>query len=134
MDIATYRARISLFGRRKSNVTNCESVSKVGITKVWFIRLIIASLLIVGGVELNPWPMFKEKVMEILVAQRENARTVSEWMDRNKTSMDNVCMKLDKLNEIMMKMQEEHERLSGLVNSWEAKQKVMEQKCDFMDE
>jgi hypothetical protein len=54
--------------------------------------------------------------------------------ERNKTSVDNVCTKLDKLNEIMMKMQEEHERLKGLVNTWEVKQKVMGQKCDFMDE
>ena len=33
-----------------------------------------------------------------------------------------------------MKMQEEHERLRGLVNLWETKLKEMEQKCDFMDE
>ena len=52
MDIATYRARIGLFGRRKSSVTlNCESVSKEGITKLWLLGLIIASLPIVNRVE-----------------------------------------------------------------------------------
>jgi hypothetical protein len=128
VDIATYRARIGLYGRRKGNVTlNCESVNKVSITSMWFLGLIIASLLIMGGVELNP-------ALEILVGQRENEKTVNDWMKKNKTSMDNVCMKLDKLNEIMMKMQEEHERFGGLVNPWEAKQKVMKPNCDLMDE
>jgi predicted nuclease with TOPRIM domain len=76
----------------------------------------------------------EDKLMEILAGQRENVTTVNECKERNKTSMDEVCMKLDKLNEIMMKMQEEHERLRGLVNLWETKLKEMKQKCDFMDE
>jgi hypothetical protein len=72
--------------------------------------------------------------MKILMGQTENVKTVNEWMERNKTSMNNVCMKLDKLIEIMMKMQEEHERLRKLVNLWETKLKMMEQKSDFVDE
>ena len=55
-------------------------------------------------------------------------------MEKNKTSLDNICTHLDKLNETMKEMQKEHESLRGLVNSWEAKQKVMEQECDLMDE
>ena len=70
-----------------------------GITKLWFLRLIIASLLVEGGVELNLGPTLEDKLMEILAGQRENVTTVNECKERNKTSMDEVCMKLDKLNE-----------------------------------
>jgi hypothetical protein len=91
VDIATYRDRIGLFGRRKSSVTSSgESVSKVGITKMWFMGLIIASLLIVGGVELNPGPTLEDKVMEILTGQRENVKIANDWMEKNKTSLDNT--------------------------------------------
>jgi hypothetical protein len=55
-------------------------------------------------------------------------------MERNKASMDTLCTKISKLNK-MMKMQEGHERLRGLVNSWlETKLKEREKECHFMDE
>jgi hypothetical protein len=99
VDIVIYRARAGLFGRRKDN---SECVGKAGITNMWFLGLIIATLLIVGGVELNPGPEMEEKVLEILTVQRGNAKAVSKWMERNKAST--LCMKIDKLNETMMKM------------------------------
>jgi hypothetical protein len=49
---------------------------------MWFLRLIIATLLIVGGVELSLGPGMEEKVLEVLMVQRENAKAVSEWMER----------------------------------------------------
>jgi hypothetical protein len=85
------------------------------------------------GVELHAGPTLEDQVKEILEVQKDNAKVVCEWMERNKASMDNVCAKLDKLNEVMMKMQDEHESLKELVNSCVAKQKVTEQECDLMD-
>jgi hypothetical protein len=75
VDIVILRARIGLFGRRKNNVTlNSKCVGKAGITNMWFLRLIIATLLIVGGVELNPGAEMEEKVLEILTVQREGCQ------------------------------------------------------------
>ena len=70
---------------------------------MWFLILIIATLLIVGGVELNPGAEREEKVLENLTVQREKAKAVSEWMERNKAIMDTLCTKIDKLNKTMIK-------------------------------
>jgi hypothetical protein len=88
---------LAFLDEEKTVTLNSEWMFKAGITSMWFFELIIASLLIVGGVKLNPGPEMEEKVLEILMAQRENVKAVTEWMERNKASMDTLCTKIVKL-------------------------------------
>jgi hypothetical protein len=57
VDIVTYRARIGAFV--SGNKGECGVIKKrqdSGVVKVWFIGLMTAVLLVIGGLEVNPGP------------------------------------------------------------------------------
>jgi hypothetical protein len=57
IDIATYRARIGgfVFGRKVESGTQVKG-QESDLVKTWFLGLVIAVLLVTGGVEANPGP------------------------------------------------------------------------------
>jgi hypothetical protein len=65
--ICMARIKTGLVGQRKDSVTlKSGCMDKARIVNMWFHRLVTATLLLVGGAELNPGPGMKEKELEIL--------------------------------------------------------------------
>ena len=64
VDIGLYGARSGLFGTRHYKLfTNSLDIHRVRSAYTWFIRLMLAALLIAGGADLNPQPQM-EQMME----------------------------------------------------------------------
>ena len=52
-----YRARIGVFGIKECKLSsNSYEINTARIERTWFFVIIIAVMLIIGGVELNPGP------------------------------------------------------------------------------
>jgi hypothetical protein len=57
VDIGVYRAITGLFGTKQCNLSvNSYEINIVRIKHTWFFGIIIAIMLINGGVEMNPGP------------------------------------------------------------------------------
>jgi hypothetical protein len=57
VDIGVYRARIDLFGIKQCKLSvNSYEINIARIKHMWFFGIIIAVMLIIGGVEMNPGP------------------------------------------------------------------------------
>jgi hypothetical protein len=66
ISIEVYRSRIGTFnGARWKMVRNTETRNSEINIKVWFLGLVIVTLLIVGGVEQNPALLSKREGIEI---------------------------------------------------------------------
>jgi hypothetical protein len=81
-----YRARIGLFGTNRSKVRRENTTNKWGeLQECLLFGILIAVMLVIGGIETNPGPQIEEE-MEILldhmVAHREEGDTTRELLDR----------------------------------------------------
>lgn len=55
------------------------------------------------------------------------------WLEGNESSLDTMCVKMDLMNETTEILMEEHNWIKGLMNSWKAKLRMMEEELYFMD-
>jgi hypothetical protein len=61
-------ARIGLFGTRQCKLpVNSYDINIVRIVHTWLFRIIIAVMLMSGGVELNPGLQTEEKLIEFML-------------------------------------------------------------------
>ena len=57
---------------------NNYDISIVRIVHTWFFGIIIAVLVMIGGVELNPGLQTEEKLIEFVLEQREELKGICE--------------------------------------------------------
>jgi hypothetical protein len=62
VELEIYRARIGVFMTNRSEVKK----SGVNMTTVWFFGILVAMMLVIGGIELNPGPQMEEKIERLL--------------------------------------------------------------------
>jgi hypothetical protein len=73
VDVELYRARIGTFYGVRMRMTLRGSKEVDG--KIWFIGLVLAVLLVVGGVEMNPVPQAElDKIDQILAHVKNQER------------------------------------------------------------
>ena len=121
VDIGTYRARIGGFVWRKRKNEKKEK-SGVEVSVIWFIMLIIAAMLVIAGVEVNPGPVeledlrimlndmkndmkndtktqneiiFKKNNSNFEELKAQNERMHGEWMDL-KREMEDIRKEMKK--------------------------------------
>jgi hypothetical protein len=92
VDIVTYRARIGGFvpgNKGEGGVTKKRQDS--GLAKVWFIGLVTAVLLVIGGVEVNPGPQAEQtKIDQILTYvknQEKEIKAIKNMVEAHKKEM-----------------------------------------------
>jgi hypothetical protein len=68
-----------------------------------------------------------------MVEEREEMKGTHQWLERNESSLDIMSVKIDLMNGTTEILMEEHKWIKGLVNSWKAKLRMMEE-LYFMDE
>ena len=64
-------------------------------------------------VELNLGPQMEEKLIDFMVEQREEMNGVCEWLEKNKSSLDTVSVKMDQMNGTTKMFMLERERIKG---------------------
>jgi hypothetical protein len=52
-----------------------------------------------GGVELNPGLQIDEKLIDFMVEQREQMKGICKWLEKNKSSLDTVSIKMDPMDD-----------------------------------
>jgi hypothetical protein len=55
----------------------------------------------IGGVELNPGPQMEEKLIDFVVEQREEMKDIHEWLEKNKSNLDTMSIKIDPMDDTM---------------------------------
>jgi hypothetical protein len=84
INIATYRVRIGGFGLRKKMDRGVQMKGQESsLTKNWFLGLLIAVLLVIGGVEVNPGIQVEQgKINQILayVKNQDKERKIIKQM------------------------------------------------------
>jgi hypothetical protein len=83
--------------------------------------LIIAVMLIAGGVELSPGPQMEEKLTDCMVEQKKEMKHIGECLEKDTSSSDTVSVTMDLMNERSKILMEDQERIKRLLNSCEAK-------------
>jgi hypothetical protein len=90
-------------------------------------------VLIVGGEELNPEQQTEKKLLEYLTEQREDTRARRWCLEKNKSSVDTIGVKLNAVNETIKILMEEQGGKKGRITFLEAKPRVAESKGNIMD-
>jgi hypothetical protein len=143
VELGVYRARIGLFWTNSSELQQANmKKSGVNLASVWFFGILVAMMLVIGGIETNPGPQMEEKMERVLnhrMAQNEEGKGIRELLEKNKTSMEKLqntinefVTKIDQLSQSAKTMKEKQERIKNLVNSWEVKQKRIEGELSFV--
>jgi hypothetical protein len=55
----------------------------------------------------------EEKLIDFMVEQREEMNGVCEWLEKNKSSLDTVSVKMDQMNGTTKMFMLERERIKG---------------------
>jgi hypothetical protein len=67
VELGVYRARIELFRTIRSEVRQANmKKSGVNLMSVWFFGILVAMMLVIGGIETNPGPQMQEKMERLL--------------------------------------------------------------------
>jgi chromosome segregation ATPase len=86
--------------------------------KLWFCGLVIAALLVLGGVEINPGPFSIEEevqICEFITETKSKDLEVRGFMERIKKSLSGINMVITVLSE---KMDESNKAVKGLKEGW----------------
>jgi hypothetical protein len=116
VDIALYRARIG--GFIWGNKVECGSVKKrhdSAFDKVWFSGLVLAIILVIGGVEVNPGPQADQAKIDQILAyvknQEKDSKLIKQMVEAHKQEMadmrrgtDSLGPKFDQLSEMVTGM------------------------------
>jgi len=79
--------------------------------------IIIAVMLVTGGLELNPGPKMEGNMIDFVVEQREGMKGMRDWLEKNKPCVDTMSVKFDPMNDTTKILMEEQERIEGQVKS-----------------
>jgi hypothetical protein len=118
VSIEVYRARIGAFdGTRWKKAKNTEMRISERNIKVWFLGLVIVTLLIVGGMEQNPGPLSKREEKEIF----EFIKKTGEKENEVKGALEIIQMSLSALqsaiNLVRSKLDENNKAVKDLTHS-----------------
>jgi hypothetical protein len=102
-----------------------------------FFGILVAMMLVIGGIETNPGPKM-ERLLDYMMAQREEGKMILELLEKNKTmeklqnTIKEFGTKTDQLIQSAKTMKGEQERIKNLVSIWEVKQKRTEGELSFV--
>ena len=98
MDVGVYRARISLLYKTVQVVGEQFDINILRTAHTWFFGIINAVTLMIG-VELNPGPQMEGKPIDFMVEQKEEMKDICEWLEKNKSSLDTMTVKMDPMDD-----------------------------------
>jgi hypothetical protein len=120
VDIVTYRARIG--GFVSGNKGECGVTKKrqdSGQAKDWFIGLVTAVLLVIGGVEVNPGPQAEQtKIDQILTYvknQERESKAIKNMVEAYKKEMAEMRTGTDSLGP---KFDQLSAMVTGMINDY----------------
>jgi hypothetical protein len=136
VDTTTYRARIGGFGVRMKigrgiRLEGHES----GLLKMWFLGVVVAILLVIGGVEANPGPKVdQEKIDQILVYvknQEKESKIIKQMVTLHKQEMaemkksaDDLGQKFDRVGEMVSEIIDNYGQVKQTIKEWEMCQQI----------
>jgi hypothetical protein len=141
VELGVYRASIGLFRYNRSEVRQANmKESGMNLRSVWFFCILVAMMLVIGGIETNTGPQMEkktERLLDHMTAQREEGKRLRELLEKNKTKKLQNTIKefgtnIDQMSQSAKTMKEEQERIKNLVNSWEMKQKRIKGELSFV--
>jgi hypothetical protein len=131
IDIATYRARICGFGLRKKidrgvQVKGQES----SLIKTCFLGFVIAVLLVIAGVEVNPGPQVEQGKIDQMLAyvknQEKESKIIKQMVELHKQEMaemkkstDALGLKFDCVSEIVSEIMNDYGQVKQAIKEWE---------------
>jgi uncharacterized tellurite resistance protein B-like protein len=146
IDIVTYRARIGGLGLRKKldrgvQVKGQES----SLIKTWFLGLVIAVLLVIGGVEVNPGPQVEQGKIDQILAyvknQEKESKVIKQMVELHKQEMaemrkstDALGLKFDRVSEIVTEIMNDYGQVKQAIKEWEKCYQQTEEKLRHLDE
>jgi hypothetical protein len=123
-ELEVYRDRTGLFRTNRSEVRRAN-MKKIGVnlTRSWILGILVAMMLVTGGIETNPGPLMEEKMEGLLghiMGQGEGGKRIRELLEKNKTSMEKFKninyfgTKIDQLSQSAKAIKEERGRIKNL--------------------
>ena len=108
IDLALYRGRIGLFNSRK-HITKEKKDSSSEI-RIWFLFLILAGLLIIGGIEANPGPTMtdlEEKMNKIVDMLANHSLEINKKVDNLNKDWTGITKDVITIKKDMVKVKEQ---------------------------
>jgi hypothetical protein len=131
IDIATYRARIGgfVFGRKMDSGIRVNG-QESGLIKIWFSGLVVAVLLVIGGVEANPGPQVEQGTIDQISSyvknQEKESKVIKQMVELHehemaemRNSTDALGLKFDRVIEIVTEIMNDYGRVKQVIKEWE---------------
>jgi uncharacterized coiled-coil DUF342 family protein len=103
-----------------------------GFDKVWFSGLVLAILLVLGGVEVNPGPQV-DQILAYVKNQEKDSTLIKQMVEAHKQEMaemrrgtDSLGSKIDQLSEMVIGMIKDYGELEKVIRECEASYRQLE--------
>jgi hypothetical protein len=144
--IEVYRARIGGFGpwRRMDKGVRAKR-RESGLLQVWFLGVVVAVLLVIGGVEMNPGPAVEQGKIDQILAyvknQEKDSKIIKQLVELHKQVLaemkkctEALDQKLDRVNETVNKIISDYEQVKESIKEWGKCQQRVDEKIRHLED
>jgi hypothetical protein len=145
IDTVTYRARIGGFVVGRKMDSGIRVKGQNGMIKIWFFGLVVAVLLVIGGVEANPGPQVEQgkidQILSYVKNQEKESKVIKQMVELHKQEMaetrkstDALGLKFDRVSKIVTEIMNDYGQVKQVIKEWGKCYQRMEEKLRHLDE